>query len=58
MTSILALPNALARVANELASSYKVTFARPGTAKMQDLQVGLMVEGVTLRATAAPFGTR
>lgn len=58
VTSILALPNALARVANELANSYKVTFARPGTAKMQDLQVGLMVEGVTLRATAAPFGTR
>jgi hypothetical protein len=58
VASILALPNALGRVASELANSYKVTFARPGTAKMQDLQVGVMVEGVTLRATAAPFGTR
>ena len=37
---------------------FKVTFTRPGSAKMQDLQVGLLVEGVTLRATAAPFGTR
>ena len=58
VASTLAIPNALARVANELANSYKVTFARPGTAKMQDLQVGLLVDGVTLRATAAPFGTR
>jgi hypothetical protein len=58
LTNILALGPALGRVANELANSYKVTFARPGSAKMQDLQVGLMVEGVTLRATAAPFGTR
>lgn len=58
VTSILALAGALGRVANELANSYKVTFARPGSARMQDLQVGLLVEGVTLRATAAPFGTR
>lgn len=58
VTSILALPNALGRVASELANSYKVTFARPGTAKMQDLEVGLLIDGVTLRATAAPFGTR
>jgi hypothetical protein len=55
---VASILNALGRVASELANSYKVTFARPGTAKMQDLQVGLLVEGVTLRATAAPFGTR
>ena len=58
LASILALGPALARVANELANSYKVTFSRPGNARMQDLQVGLLVDGVTLRATAAPFGTR
>ena len=58
VTNVLALGPALTRVANELSNSYKVTFARPGTARMQDLQVGLLVEGVTLRATAAPFGTR
>jgi VWFA-related protein len=58
VTSVLALGPALGRVANELANSYKVTFSRPGSARMQDLQVGLLVDGVTLRATAAPFGTR
>lgn len=58
VTSTLALGSALARTANELANSYKVTFARPGSARMEDLQVGVMLEGVTLRATAAPFGTR
>ena len=58
VTSTLAVRAALARTANELANSYKVTFARPGTARMEDLQVGVMLEGVTLRATAAPFGTR
>lgn len=58
VTSTLAVRAALARTANELANSYKVTFARPGAAKMEDLQVGVLFEGVTLRATAAPFGTR
>ena len=58
VTSTLALAPALARVANELANSYQVTFTRPGSAKMQDLQVGILVDGVTLRATAATFGTR
>lgn len=53
VASILAIPNALGRVASEFANSYKVTFARPGTAKMQDLQVGLLLDGVTVRATAA-----
>ena len=58
VASTLALAPALGRVANELSNAFKVTFTRPGSAKMQDLQVGLLVEGVTLRATAAPFGTR
>ena len=58
VTNVLALAPALARVANELANSYQVTFARPGSARMQELQVGILVEGVTLRATPAAFGTR
>lgn len=58
VTSTLALAAALARTANELANGYKVTFARPGSARMEDLEVGVMLDGVTLRATAAPFGTR
>ena len=56
VTTTLALGAALGRLANELSNSYKVTFERPGSARMEDLQVGILVEGVTLRATAAPFG--
>ena len=56
VTSTLAMGSALARTASELANGYKVTFARPGSARMRDLQVGVLLEGVTLRATAAPFG--
>lgn len=56
VTSTLAVAAALARTANELGNSYQVTFARPGMARLQDLQVGVMLEGITLRATAAPFG--
>jgi VWFA-related protein len=58
VASILAIGSALARTANELANGYKITFARPGSARMEDLQVGVLIEGITLRATAAPFGTR
>jgi VWFA-related protein len=54
VTSTQALGPALARVARELAGSYRLTFGRPGTDQMKDLQVGVMVDGVTLRATPAP----
>ena len=58
LTSTLALGQGLTRVARELSNSYLVAFTRPGTDKLRELQVGVMIEGVTLRATAAPFGTR
>lgn len=58
VTSTLALAAALARVARELSNSYLLTFTRPGSDRIKDLQVGIMVDNVTLRATAAPFGTR
>lgn len=58
LSSIMALAPALARLQNELSNSYKVTFTRAGSDRIKDLQVGIMLEGVTLRATAAPFGTR
>lgn len=58
LTSTMALAPALARLTNELSNSYRVTFTRAGSDKIKDLQVGIMMEGVTLRATAAPFGTR
>ena len=58
ITNLMALKAALHRIANELATSYRVTFARPGSDKVRDLQVGLYLDGVTVRATPAPFGTR
>ena len=58
LTSVMAIRPALTRLLRELSNSYLVTFSRPGTDRVKDLQVGIMVEGVTLRATAAPFKTR
>lgn len=58
ITSTMALKAALHRIGNELSTSYRITFSRPGKEKVQDLQVGIMMEGVTVRATPAPFGTR
>lgn len=58
ITSAMALKNALHRVGNELATSYRVTFARSGSDRVRDLQVGIYLENVTVRATPAPFGTR
>jgi hypothetical protein len=34
-----------------------VTFTRAGGGRVKDLQVGIIVDGATLRATAAPQGT-
>jgi hypothetical protein len=58
LTSVLALRPALNRLAAEFAGSYLVTFARRGSDRVKDLQVGIMLDGVTLRATPAPFSTR
>jgi VWFA-related protein len=58
LTSTLAVSDALNRLAREMSNGYRVTFSRSGNDKIKDLQVGVMLEGVTLRATAAPFGTR
>ena len=58
ITSTMALKGALHRIGNELATSYRITFSRSGSDKVKDLQVGIMLDGVTVRATPAPFGTR
>jgi VWFA-related protein len=54
VTSTQALAPALSRLARELGGTYRLTFNRPGSDQMKDLQVGIMVDGVTLRATPAP----
>jgi VWFA-related protein len=54
VASVLAIQNGLDKVSAELAACYRVTFSRPSPGKMKDLQVGVMLDGVTVRATAAP----
>lgn len=58
ITSAMALKGALQRIGNELSTSYRVTFERPGNDRVKELQVGLYLDGATVRATPAPFGTR
>jgi len=53
ITSTAALAPALARLSSELAGSYRLTFSRSGSDTMKDLQVGILVDGATLRATPA-----
>ena len=55
LSNLMALGPALFRLASEFAASYRLTFARPPSDKPpRDLQIGVMLEGVTVRAAAAP----
>jgi VWFA-related protein len=55
IASVTALSAPLFKLASEFAYSYRVTFSRPPSDKpLKDLQVGVMAEGVTVRAVAAP----
>jgi VWFA-related protein len=55
VSNLLALGPSLFRLASEFAASYRLTFARPPSDRpSKDLQVGIMLEGVTVRASAAP----
>ena len=56
--SPLAIGPALDRVRTELQATYRLTYAREGTGKSRDLQVGLMLEDVVVRAIAAPPATK
>ena len=59
VTGLLALEPALTRLYAQCAQAYRVTFARPNANRpLKDLQVGVMLEGVTVRATAAPGAPR
>ena len=50
-----ALEPPLFKLASEFAHSYRLTFAGPPADRpLKDLQIGLLVEGVTVRAMAAP----
>jgi hypothetical protein len=58
VASALAIGPALDRVHAELEATYRLTYAREGTGKSRDLQVGLMLEDVVVRAIAAPPATK
>ncbi len=55
IVSVTALSAPLFKLASEFAYSYRLTFAGPPADKpLKELQIGLLVEGVTVRAIAAP----
>ena len=54
VASMLAIGGALERVNGELEATYQVTFSRPGGGKPKNLQVGVMLDDVIVKATAAP----
>lgn len=55
IVTVTSLSAPLFKLASEFAYSYRLTFAGPPADKpLKDLQIGLLVEGVTVRAIAAP----
>jgi len=58
VASALAIGPALDRVYTELQATYRLTYAREGSGKSGDLQVGLMLQDVVVRAIAAPPATK
>jgi VWFA-related protein len=55
IVSVESLDAPLVKLASEFAYSYRLTFAGPPADRpLRDLQIGLMVEGVTVRAIPAP----
>ena len=58
VTSALAIGSALDLVSAEIRNTYRVTYAREGSGRSRDLQIGLMLEDVVVRAIAAPGGVK
>lgn len=58
VSGALAIGPALDRVHTELQATYRLTYAREGTGRSRDLQVGLMLQDVVVRAIAAPAATK
>lgn len=54
VASTLAIGTGLDRISAELTTAYRVTYARGGSGRVRDLQVGVFMDDVTVRATAAP----
>lgn len=58
VASAMAIGPALDRVRTDLRATYRVTYVLEGRGKSRDLQVGLMLEDVVVRAIAAPGVTK
>jgi VWFA-related protein len=58
VASTLAVDTALTRIWTEIAEVYRVTYLRQGSGKPRNLQVGVLLDDVDVRATAAPVGPR
>jgi VWFA-related protein len=58
VTSALAIGPALDRVHADIRTTYRVSYAREGSGKSRDLQIGLMLQDVVVRAIAAPQGMK
>jgi hypothetical protein len=54
----MAIGPALDRVHAKLQATYRLTYTREGSGKSRDLQVGLMLQDVVVRAIAAPAATK
>jgi VWFA-related protein len=58
VASAISVGPALDRVRVELGAAYRVSYAREGSGKSRDLQIGLMLQDVVVRAIAAPQGMK
>ena len=58
VTSAIGIGPALDRVYAELRGTYRISYDREGSGRSTDLQVGLMLQDVVVRAIPAPWGTK
>ena len=58
VTSTIAIGPALDRVYADLRSAYRLTYARGGAGRSRNLQIGLMLQDVVVRAIPAPGGAK
>jgi len=58
VASAISVGPALDRVDADIRTTYRVSYAREGSGKSRDLQIGLMLQDVVVRAIAAPQGMK
>ncbi|MCX6552774.1 MAG: VWA domain-containing protein [Acidobacteria bacterium] len=58
VAAAMAFGPAMDRIRADLEAAYALTFDRPGSGKLKDLQVGVMLQDVVVRAIAAPTAAK